>query len=447
MGEVTLKIENVECTYGTTRILKNISFEIKPGDFVGLIGPNGSGKTTLLKSISRVLKPRVGIVLLDGKDVYTLKAKEVAKKVGVVPQETPIPFQFTALEIVLMGRTPHLGWLESEKERDYEIARTAMKIANCLHLSDRIFAELSGGEKQRVLIARALAQEPKVLLLDEPTAHLDINYQEEILNLLKRLSGEKLTILAVFHDLNLAARYCDSLILLNQGEIEAIGTPEEVLTPENIKRVYRIEVLVKRHPITNSLYLIPFLTSNPQTDACDDFTVHLVCGGGTGTPLMHSLLKQGYRVTVGAVSTLDTDYEATTYLNVPVVTLPPFSPASDDAHRIHLELVGRADAVVLTDVPIGWGNLKNLEAVEVALRKGIPVIMVGETPFEKRDFTGGEALERLIRLKDEGAICVKSLNEVLTVIETLRRSCRACRGKSTQKPLSEARGRPLEAFE
>ena len=420
VGRVTLKIENVECCYGSTRILKDISFEARSGGFIGLIGPNGSGKTTLLRSISRILKPRVGAVLLDGRDVYSLEAKEVAKKMGVVPQEPMAPFQFTASEIVLMGRTPHLKWLEHEGEKDYSIAKKAMEITNTRYLSDRVFTELSSGEKQRVIIARALTQEPKVLLLDEPTSHLDINHQVEILNLIKKLSEKGgLTIVAVFHDLNLAAQYCDHLILLNQGEIESIGSPEAVLTPENIKRVYHTEVLVKRHPITNSLYLIPFSGPRPLT-IDHGFTIHLICGAGTGAPLMNNLLNRGYRVTAGVLGALDTDYEVATYLNIPVVTDPPFSPASEEAHKTNLKFVERANVVVLTDMPIGWGNIKNLKAAGMALKKGISLIIVEGTPFEERDFTVGEAQKLLNNLKLKGATCIKSLNEVLPTINKLR---------------------------
>ncbi len=419
LGYINLKIENVDCRYGSTSVLEGISFKASGGDFVGLIGPNGSGKTTLLRSISRILKPHVGSVLLDGKDVYSLEIKEVAKNLAVVPQDNVTStFNFTALEIVLMGRTPHLGWLEKEGKKDYAIAMNAMKVTNTWHLADKLLTELSGGERQRVIIARSLAQEPKVLLLDEPTTHLDINHQVEILNLIKRLSKqEKLLIVAVFHDLNLAAQYCDYLILLNQGEIESIGSPEVVLTPENIKRVYHTEVLVKRNPMTKSLYLIPF--SQKKLHSKRDFTVHLICGMGTGTPLMIDLLSHGYSVTAGGLTALDTDHETATHLNIPVVTDPPFSPASEEAHRENLELVERANAVVLTDIPIGWGNLKNLKAAERALRKGIPLIMIDETPFDERDYTGGEARKHLNNLKRDGAICIKGVNEVLPVINKL----------------------------
>ena len=419
LGLVTLNIENVECRYDSVSILDGISFEASGGDFVGLIGPNGSGKTTLLRSISRTLKPCVGAVVLDGKDVYSLKIKEIAKKVAVVPQDTVTStFNFTALEIVLMGRTPHLGWLEKEGEKDHAIAENAMKITNTWHFADKLMTELSGGEKQRVIIARALAQEPKVLLLDEPTTHLDINHQVEILNLIKKLSKqEKLLIIAVFHDLNLAAQYCDYLILLSQGEIESIGNPDIVLTSENVKQVYHTEVLVKRSPITNSLYIIPF--SIPKLHSKQDFTVHLICGTGTGTPLMIDLLNHGYQVTAGVLTTLDTDRETATHLKIQVVTDHPFSPASEEAHKENLDLVERAKVVVLTDIPVGWGNIKNIEAAEEALKKGTPLIMIDGVPFEERDYTRGEASKHLNNLKRNGAICVKDASEVLSVIDKL----------------------------
>lgn len=209
-----LDVKDIDVFYGDRKVLERICLSAESG-LKGIIGPNGSGKTTLLKSISRVLKPKSGIILLNGKDVYELKAKDIAKDMTVVSQDTSTKFDFTVRDVVLMGRAPHLGRFEMEKREDMEIAEKAMKLTKTWHLADRTITEISGGEKQRVIIAKALAQEPKVLLLDEPTSHLDINYQIEILDLIKALSKE-LVVIAVFHDLNLAARYCDELILLSE---------------------------------------------------------------------------------------------------------------------------------------------------------------------------------------------------------------------------------------
>jgi len=436
--QVILKIQNVECSYDSAKVLKDINFEVKSGDFVGIIGPNGSGKTTLLRSMSRTLKPRVGTVLLDGKDVFALDAKEVAKNLAVLSQTAAEPLMFTALEVVLMGRTPHLKWLQKEGKKDYAIVKNAMRTTNSWQIADRIFTELSSGEKQRVMIARALAQTPRVLLLDEPTTHLDINNQVEILNLIKDLSKKgKLTVIAVFHDLNLAAQYCDYLILLHLGKIESIGAPAAVLMPENIKHVYKMDVLAKKHPITGLPYLIPFSSLKPQSG--QGFTVHLICGGGTGAPLMSNLLSHGYRVTAGVLSTLDTDHETAGYLNVPVVTDPPFSPANEAAHKTNLMLVKQADAVVLTDMQVGWGNIKNLRAAMSALKSGIPLVMIEDTPFKQRDFTGGEAERLLNSLKREGAITVGGLTEVILAVDKLKEA--KASGKKTKKISKGTRAR------
>ena len=236
---VLLSVDGVECRYGSVKILENVSFTVKEGDFVGIIGPNGSGKTTLLKSISRTLKPYKGTIILDKTDVYSIKSMDLAKQMAIVPQESNIGFSFTALDIVLMGRNPHMKRFQMESESDLTIVRKAMNRTNTWHLADTPINELSGGEKQRVVIARALAQEPKVLLLDEPLTHLDMINQLEIMDLVKELcTKEHLIVLAVIHDLNLAARYCSSILLLKGATIFAAGAVENVLTSENIKSCF-----------------------------------------------------------------------------------------------------------------------------------------------------------------------------------------------------------------
>ena len=254
-----MKIEvlGVDCSYGSIRALEGVSFEVGERDFLGIIGPNGAGKTTLLRCITKILRPKVGAILLDEEDVSDMGREEIAKKFGVVPQESLLTFPFTVLDVVLMGRTPHLGRFARETRRDLRVAKAAMKLTKVTHLADRTVNELSGGEKQRVVIAKALTQEPKALLLDEPTLHLDINHQLEILELLKGLNErKKLAVIAVFHDLNLAARFCTKLLLLNSGKIHSIGSVEEVLTPENIKTVYHVDAHITRHPLTKSLNVV-----------------------------------------------------------------------------------------------------------------------------------------------------------------------------------------------
>ncbi|RJS71276.1 ATP-binding cassette domain-containing protein [Methanophagales archaeon] len=413
-----LEIKDVDAYYGSVKILDGIDFSASHGELLGVIGPNGSGKTTLLRTISRILKPKVGTILLEGRDVQGMKDKEFSRNFAAVPQDTTINFDFSALDIVLMGRNPHLGRLELEGEEDIEIARRCMELTNCWHLAERPITELSGGERQLVIIARALTQEPKVLLLDEPTSHLDINYQIEIMELLKRLtSEEKLIVVAVIHDLNLAAQYCDRLALLHKGKIVSLGTQAQVLTAENIKNTFGADVIIKKHALTDHCFVSPvpsLLKRQNKNEA--ELTIHLICGGGEGASLMHELCERGYRVTAGVVNMLDTDQEVAKLLNIPVVTEAPFSPITEEAFQAHLALIDKANVVVLCNTPFGYGNLKNLEVAERALERNKPLLVFDATRIEKRDFTNGEATKRFIALKDKGAIMVKSQEEVLKLL-------------------------------
>ena len=261
---VKIVIKNVECYYNSFKALDSITFKVDEGDFVGILGPNGSGKTTLLRCLNGILKPKGGCVLIDGEDVNLLSRHEVAKRVGVVPQESYIGFNFKVLDVVLMGRHPHIKRFESK--HDLEIAFRAMEVVKVRHLADRFITNVSGGERRRIIIARALAQEPKILLLDEPTVHLDINHQIEIMELLKELCVKKrLTVIAVFHDFNLAGRYCNKLVLLSKGRIVALGNPKEVLTEENIRKVFHVQVIVEHNRLLNSIHVIPYRTVTHET--------------------------------------------------------------------------------------------------------------------------------------------------------------------------------------
>ena len=247
---LTLRMNNISLGYGGQPILKDISLEANPGELVGIIGPNGSGKSTLLKSIIRILKPYSGQIFINGNSLDKLKHNDLAQLVAIVPQNPVLPELFTALEIVLMGRTPHLGLLRYESSKDLAIVQKSMEVTQTEHLAERRIGEISGGEKQRLVIARALAQEPKILLLDEPTAHLDINYQVETLELVRRLCVEQnLIVLIALHDLNLAVQFCNRLVILNGGIIYSQGTPEAIVNAKTIKDVYGVDVCVLPHPV------------------------------------------------------------------------------------------------------------------------------------------------------------------------------------------------------
>ena len=247
---IELEMQNVSLGYNHQPVLQDITIKASPGELVGLIGPNGCGKSTIIKAMSHVINPQSGTILVDRRNISKIPRKELACMVGVVPQLPLLPSTFTAFEIVLMGRNPHLGLFQSESRRDQELAREAMVKTVTESLAERRINELSGGEIQCVLIARVLVQETKAILLDEPTANLDIGRQLEIHGLIRKLcTDNNITVLAAIHDLNLAAQYCDHLLLINDRHIHAEGTPSEVITDQNIKEVYGADNCVYTHPI------------------------------------------------------------------------------------------------------------------------------------------------------------------------------------------------------
>ena len=252
-----LEIRDLKCGYDKRFHLKEINLVIKEGGFFGIIGPNGSGKTTFLRAITRVLKPEAGEVLLRGKNIWHIDFRELARTIAVVSQNVSTD-ELNVGEFVLLSRIPHYRGLQFlETKHDEEIADNAMVLTDTLKFKDRSMSEISGGERQLVLIARALAQEPKFLLLDEPTSHLDITHQVRILDLLKKLNRElSLTVIIVLHDLNLASEYCDRVALLSEGAIYKEGLPQDVLDYKTIENVYKTVVVVEKNPVSLKPYIL-----------------------------------------------------------------------------------------------------------------------------------------------------------------------------------------------
>ncbi len=263
-----LKVENLTFSYvknQSKNLIDNVSFNVNKGEFVGIIGPNGSGKSTILKNIYRALTPISGSIFLESENLTTMSYKKSAKKMAVVGQELDLNFDFLVEEIVAMGRHPHKKLFDMDNEKDKEIIKKALKSLGIEAMAKRSYLNLSGGEKQRVIIARAIAQESKFLILDEPTNHLDINYQMQIFEQIKSLNS---TVLSAMHDLNLAALFCDRLIVVQDGKIILEGTPEEVLTAENIYNIYGVNATVNFNNVTNKLNIsyVPnsFLTKTQE---------------------------------------------------------------------------------------------------------------------------------------------------------------------------------------
>ena len=253
-----LKIEELSVSYGKRRVLKRVSLRVDGGEVLALIGPNGSGKSTLIRAVSGVVPIEAGAVQIDGRTLTQLSTMERARHLAVVPQAHNMPPAFSVYESVLLGRTPYLGWLGRAGEKDHERVQYALERTQMAPLADRMVGELSGGEQQRVLLARALAQDTPVLLLDEPTTHLDLQHRESLVHLVRELAVSKgLAVLMVLHDLNLASLYADRVGLLVDGGIEAMGTPAEVLTEATLSRVYNVAVHVIPHPQYGNPLILP----------------------------------------------------------------------------------------------------------------------------------------------------------------------------------------------
>lgn len=252
-----IDIRAVRAAYGAIGVLQEVSLELARGEVLGLIGPNGSGKTSLIRAISGVLKIKTGNILIDERDIHLLTDTERARLIAVVPQSAQLPPAFTVFECVSLGRTPHLSWLGKMGPRDEAHVEYALKASETFELKDRRVGELSGGEQQRVLLARAIAQDCPILLLDEPTAHLDLHHQVALLELVRRLAHEQnLAVLVAMHDLNHAALYADRLALLVDGRVRATGTPGEVLTVDLLQNVYQVTLQVHPHPENGAPWVV-----------------------------------------------------------------------------------------------------------------------------------------------------------------------------------------------
>jgi iron complex transport system ATP-binding protein len=416
-----LEARSITAGYEDAPVLREISLTAAPGRFLGLVGPNGSGKSTLVRALSRVLPPQQGQVLLDGRDLYRLPAREAARRLAVVAQDNAVHFDFVVRDVVLMGRAPHLSRFGVEGSADYAIARECMVATNTLAFADRPITALSGGERQRCMIARALAQQPQVLLLDEPTAHLDISYQIEILDLARRLTGDKgLATLVVLHDLNLASQYCDQLALLAEGRIVAFGPPAEVVTEEHIRQAYGAEVQVRLQPATGRPY-VTLLSRMPPISVVGRrrTRVHLICGAGSGVDLMRRLAHQGFVISVGVVNVADSDQAEAEALDLTRVEEAPFSPIGEEAHLRNVALADAAEVVIVTGIPFGRGNLRNLEAAVRARQAGRRVLLIDDPPIAERDFTDGGATDLQEDAVAAGAEVCRDVEEALRRVESL----------------------------
>jgi iron complex transport system ATP-binding protein len=410
MTHPAFDICGLDVSVNTSRILDQVTFKAVKGRFVGIIGPNGSGKSTLIRCMSRTLQPVTGTVLADGKEIAAFGSRELAEKISVVPQESPRTFDYMVEDVVEMGRYAHQRLLSGLTAKDRELCHAAMKTAGILHLNGRHISSLSGGEWQRVLIARTLAQDTPIILLDEPTSHLDISHQIEILCALQSLSRNGNTVIGVFHDLNLAAHFCDDIIVISAGHVAVTGVPAEVITPPVLKKYFDLDATVRIHPSTGKPLVVPIYV--PRQTGFRGTRVHVICGGGSGSEVLHALIAAGCHVTTGVLSMSDSDYATAADLNVPCIAEPPFTPVSEASQDALATMLQNAERIVVTPMPVGQGNLVNLEILKESSSAPVLFMTAGSRP-EIPDYCGGAASAIIKNLLDGDRLRGLSLNAII----------------------------------
>ncbi len=403
--DMALALDGVSFAYrgSANPVVHDITLRVAAGEMMGLIGPNGAGKSTLLRLICGLLKPATGSVHIQGDDVRTLAREEIARRIAVVPQDFSVQFAYTVRQIVELGRMPHLGAWGTLTAADRRSVEHALATTNTLALADHVFNELSGGERQRVLLALALAQDAAIVLLDEPTAHLDIKHQIESLDLLRRLNAERgLTVIAILHDLNLAARYFDRLALL-QHTLVADGPPAHVLDAALLSRVYETNVQVGILRGEEHLSVLPpgqstAVTAAQMPDHDTDtagppVAVHVIAGGGSGEIVMRTLADARLPFTAGPLNVGDSDHLLAQRLALHAITEPPYAPVSPQSVAAASERIAAAGAVVVCPMPLGAGNIALLEMTLAACRAGTFVVLLEPAraldPTGRRNPTGG----------------------------------------------------------
>ncbi|HXX77082.1 MAG TPA: ABC transporter ATP-binding protein [Ktedonobacteraceae bacterium] len=435
---ILLEVNGVTFGYERQPLLYDIHLQVRSGEMVGLLGPNGSGKTTLLRLVNGVLSPQQGTIIFDGHDLHDWGRRSIAQNIAVVPQELQVPFAFTVEQMVSLGRTPYINWLGSGSSTDENVVRDAMQVTDVVPLAKRIFNELSGGERQRVMVAMALAQQPKLLLLDEPTAHLDIKYQIDVLELVQRLNRERgVTIIAALHDLNLAARYFPRLVLFQRGIVADAG-PAVVLEPHLLKRVYGIDVQVGILRGAQHLSVLPpgELEFANKSEMRTQPKVFVMAGGGSGERLMRALADAQIPFVAGALNIGDSDHTLALRLADEVITEQPYSPISPATREAIKTRLLNVKVLIVCPMPVGPGNLALLQEAYVASQEGKTIILLApatlqsdseeqllsempdsandalsDTGIVNRDYTNGIGTQLIRDLLQAGAIIVQTVAE------------------------------------
>jgi cobalamin transport system ATP-binding protein len=408
--------------YRTVTALSRVSLEARAGEFVALAGPNGSGKTTFVRAALGLVTASEGTVSVGGVPVGSLSLDARARALAWMPQEEPAGDNVSLRDYVTYGRYPHSPRFVADRATDRAVADRVLHDLGFVGRESTGVQELSGGERQRLRLGRVLAQDAPVLLLDEPTAHLDVGYQLELLEHVRGIvRSQGRTVLAALHDLNLAARFADRIVVLQRGRVVANGPPVTVLSPALLRDVWGVVADLRRDSRTGLPYLIPRLpTVEPSApDPSRGWRVHVLGGGGSAAPVLRALVGEGYRVSLGAVALFDTDTETAGELGVPTATEVPFVPLGEEVRARNRTLVEEADAVVVAPFPVGPGNVGVLEDLLAASREKALFLLESLGPGT-RDYTDGVGSRRLAEL-GERATRVRDADDLLRALASAPR--------------------------
>ena len=395
-----LEFQNLSVGYGSKVVLANLNQRVSAGQFVCLLGPNGAGKTTLLRTLAGLQPALAGAIRVGGRDFASLSPTEMARELAAVLTERPAVQLLTALELVCLGRHPHTGFLGRLNHEDLRQARLAMEMVGAWDLAGRLLDELSDGERQKLMLARALAQQPRLILLDEPTMHLDVKHRLEVMSILRTLCRERgITAVASLHDVDLAVRLADVVALVNQGGITAWGPPEEVLDAQCLADLYSLQ---------KARYLPGLGVIEPPFQASRE-AVFVVCGGGSGATLLRLLAKRGYAIRAGVLHEHDLDCQVAQALGARVASLPPFTAVDAASLGTAKELAGDCLAVLDAGFPVGTDNRANRELLSWAATRGLPLLSLRSR--------GG--MEHLLGRVPDGCLFHQSAGELVDALESL----------------------------
>ncbi len=413
-----LAFDRVTVRYGDRVALREVTMRADPGEVVALAGPNGSGKSTLLRASIGLENSVAGTIGLGGSLLSRLSLGARAREVAWMPQEEPAGDNLPVTEYVRYGRYPHSARFAPPSAADEGAVREALRLSGADELGDRLVWELSGGERQRVRFARVLAQQAPIVLLDEPTAHLDIGHQLDLLERVRSIARDHRTAVVIaLHDLNLAARFADRIVVLHRGRVAADGSPRSVLSPQLLSDVWGIASELRYDAASRLPYLIPRVVSVPSAPAVGGapkrIRVHVMAGGGSGTEILRRLVDADYSVSAGALPLFDSDSAVAEELRIPTAVEVPFAPISEETRAQVRAFLAESAAIVVGAFPVGPANLANLEELAAAARPET-VLLLAQPASAPWDFTGGKAAEVRTELLRRGAIESPNLDDLLS---------------------------------